>query len=80
MVCVLLVVLSLIVVLRAPAFPLEYLAPAEPARLEPAHVGRETGRFLWTYRLTDLMVSAFLLFTAAACCVAMLRPGREGGG
>ena len=33
----------------------------------------ETVEFLWTYRLIDLMAQAFVLFAAAACCVAVLR-------
>jgi len=33
----------------------------------------ETTEFLWTYRLIDLIAQAFVLFAAAACCVAVLR-------
>jgi hypothetical protein len=36
-------------------------------------VGIEATDFLWTYRLIDLMAQAFVLFAAAACCVAVLR-------
>ena len=36
-------------------------------------VGQEVSRFLWNYRLIDLMAQAFVLFLSAACCVAMLR-------
>ena len=33
----------------------------------------ETTEFLWTYRLIDMIAQAFVLFAAAACCVAVLR-------
>lgn len=36
-------------------------------------IGIETTEFLWTYRLIDLIAQAFVLFAAAACCVAVLR-------
>ena len=36
-------------------------------------VEMETTEFLWTYRLIDLIAQAFVLFAAAACCVAVLR-------
>jgi hypothetical protein len=36
-------------------------------------VGIKTTKFLWTYRLIDLIAQAFVLFAAAACCVAVLR-------
>ncbi len=37
----------------------------------------KTTEFLWTYRLIDLIAQAFVLFAAAACCVAMLRAGEK---
>ena len=36
-------------------------------------VRMETTEFLWTYRLIDMIAQAFVLFAAAACCVAVLR-------
>ncbi len=33
----------------------------------------QTTEFLWTYRLIDMIAQAFVLFAAAACCVAILR-------
>jgi hypothetical protein len=36
-------------------------------------VEMKTTEFLWTYRLIDLIAQAFVLFAAAACCVAVLR-------
>ena len=44
---------------------------AEPIRIE-------TTEFLWTYRLIDLIAQAFVLFAAAACCVAVLRAEEKG--
>lgn len=40
-------------------------------------VKMETTEFLWTYRLIDLIAQAFVLFAAAACCVAILRAGEK---
>lgn len=37
----------------------------------------ETTEFLWNYRLIDLIAQAFVLFAAAACCVAVLRAEEE---
>lgn len=39
--------------------------------VEPVEI--ETAEFLWTYRLIDMIAQAFVLFAAAACCVAVLR-------
>lgn len=39
--------------------------------VEPVEI--ETTEFLWTYRLIDMIAQAFVLFAAAACCVAILR-------
>ena len=39
--------------------------------MEPVEI--ETTEFLWTYRLIDMIAQAFVLFAAAACCVAVLR-------
>ena len=43
--------------------------------VEPVEI--ETAEFLWTYRLIDLIAQAFVLFAAAACCVAVLRAEEE---
>jgi len=45
--------------------------PTEPN--ETAIIGPEVSRFLWNYRVIDLIAQAFVLFAAAACCVALLR-------
>ena len=40
-------------------------------------VEEETTTFLWNYRVIDLIAQAFVLFAAAACCVAVLRTREE---
>lgn len=57
-----LLILSLLVINHE--FPI--LSSAETVEIE-------TTDFLWTYRLIDMMAQAFVLFAAAACCVAVLR-------
>lgn len=47
--------------------------PMEPVRNETSIIGPEVSRFLWNYRVIDLVAQAFVLFAAAACCVALLR-------
>lgn len=39
-------------------------------------IGQYASSFLWTYRVLDVLAGAFLVFIAAACCVAMLREER----
>jgi hypothetical protein len=36
-------------------------------------IGQEVSWFLWNYRVIDLIAQAFVLFAAAACCMALLR-------
>lgn len=43
-----------------------------------SNVGQSTSRYLWVNRTLDLIVQAALVFGAAAGCIAMLRPGKEG--
>jgi hypothetical protein len=40
-------------------------------------IGQEVSRFLWNYRVIDLIAQAFVLFAAATCCVAILRIDEE---
>lgn len=40
---------------------------------ETGIIGQEVSRFLWNYRVVDLIAQAFVLFAAAACCTALLR-------
>jgi len=47
--------------------------PAELVKNETAIIGQEVSRFLWNYRVIDLIAQAFVLFAAAACCTALLR-------
>ena len=62
----------LVVKYEFPAF--EYASPSsELVEIETSTIGQEVSRFLWTYRLIDLIAQAFVLFAAAACCVAVLR-------
>lgn len=72
-------VFSMIVVrYEFPAF--EYASqPAELIEIETSTIGQEVSRFLWTYRLIDLIAQAFVLFAAAACCVAVLRTEKDEG-
>jgi hypothetical protein len=46
---------------------------AELVENETARIGPEVSRFLWDYRVIDLIAQAFVLFAAAACCTALLR-------
>ena len=71
-VLVVLVFSMLIVRYEFPAF--EYASPsAELIESETTEIGAKVSRFLWTNRLIDIIAQAFVLFAAAACCVAMLR-------
>ena len=51
--------------------------PEELVEAETTTIGQDVSRFLWTYRLIDLIAQAFVLFVAAACCVAVLRAEEE---
>lgn len=64
----------LIVEYEFPVF--KYADPDQPPKLvenKTAVIGQEVSRFLWDYRVIDLIAQAFVLFAAAACCVALLR-------
>ena len=58
-------------------FPIfKYADPDQPPILvenETAIIGPKVSQFLWNYRVIDLIAQAFVLFAAAACCVALLR-------
>ena len=62
----------LIVGYEFPDFTSEDL-PEEFVEIEASTIGPEVSRFLWDYRVIDLIAQAFVLFAAAACCVALLR-------
>ena len=64
----------LIVEYDFPAF--KYVDPDQPPELvenDTSIIGQRVSRFLWNYRVLDLMGQAFVLFAAAACCMALLR-------
>lgn len=64
----------LIVEYDFPAF--KYVDPDQPPELvenDPSIIGQRVSRFLWNYRVIDLIAQAFVLFAAAACCMALLR-------
>jgi len=58
-------------------FPVfKYVDPDQPLELvekDTSIIGQEVSRFLWNYRVIDLIAQAFVLFAAAACCMALLR-------
>jgi hypothetical protein len=75
-VLIVLVFSMLVVTYEFPAF--DYADPSpELIEVETTMIGLEVSRFLWTYRLVDLIAQAFVLFAAAACCVAILRLEEE---
>jgi NADH:ubiquinone oxidoreductase subunit 6 (subunit J) len=45
----------------------------------PTNVIQQVSQFLWKYRSLDVIAQAFVLFTAALGCIALLRPSRGGG-
>lgn len=47
-------------------------APARAASVTQS-IGVAESNFMWTYRNTDLIVQAFVLFVAAAGCLVILR-------
>ena len=66
----------LVVMYEFPAF--DYADPSsELIEVETTVIGLEVSRFLWTYRLVDLIAQAFVLFAAATCCMAILRQEEE---
>lgn len=60
----------------------EYAPLEVEQRLVPVgeDVGQEVSRVLWRNRQMDLIVLAFLLFTAGSCCSCILRHERGGEG
>jgi len=71
---VILIFWMLIVEYDFPAF--KYVDPDQPPELvenDTSIIGQRVGWFLWNYRVIDLIAQAFVLFAAAACCMALLR-------
>jgi multisubunit Na+/H+ antiporter MnhB subunit len=58
-------------------FPVfKYVGPDQPPELvenDTSIIGQRVSRFLWEYRVIDLIAQVFVLFAAAACCMALLR-------
>ena len=58
-------------------FPVfKYVGPNPPPELvenDTSIIGQRVSRFLWNYRVIDLIAQAFVLFAAATCCMALLR-------
>ncbi|MEM2983186.1 MAG: hypothetical protein QXH17_08495, partial [Candidatus Bathyarchaeia archaeon] len=42
-----------------------------------SNIGQISSRYLWRSRTLDVIAQAILLFAAAVCCMAMLRPESE---
>jgi hypothetical protein len=67
-------VLILGVLIVQNSFPIFLYAPSnEPLVSVTQSVGPAESNFMWTYRYTDLIAQAVVLFAAAAGCLAMLR-------
>ncbi len=56
-----------------PVFKYSERISAELVENETAIIGQKVSQFLWNYRVMDLIAQAFVLFAAAACCMALLR-------
>lgn len=50
---------------------------AEYVLASAVNSGQLMTRFLWTYRSLDVAAEAFLIFAAAACCIAIMRQHQE---
>lgn len=58
------------------AFPaFRYAAPSRTLIDVSKPIGPEVSAFMWEYRSIDLLAQVFVLFGAAAGCLAMLRAG-----
>ena len=56
------------------SFPAFLYAPSNERLVSVTQpLGQAESDFLWTYRNTDLIAQAFVLFAAAAGCLAILR-------
>jgi len=56
------------------SFPAFLYAPSDKRLTSVTQpVGEAESNFMWTYRNTDLIAQAFVLFAAAAGCLAILR-------
>jgi multisubunit Na+/H+ antiporter MnhB subunit len=73
-----LVMVILVIIISRDTFPIfgYVLTPGHYINVTQ-NVGPESSNFMWTYRNMDLIVQAFVLFAAAAGCLAMLRTNEE---
>lgn len=55
------------------SFPAFLYAPSRKLVSVAQPLGQAESDFIWTYRSTDLIAQAFVLFAAAAGCLAILR-------
>ena len=68
------IMLSMLIVEHEfPVFKYAERISAELVENETAIIGQRVSQFLWNYRVMDLIAQAFVLFAAAACCMALLR-------
>ena len=56
-----------------PVFKYDPDPPPELMKNDTWIIGQRVSWFLWNYRVIDLIAQAFVLFAAAACCMALLR-------
>jgi hypothetical protein len=67
-------VLVLGVFIAQNSFPAFLYAPSKEQLVSVTQsLGQAESNFIWTYRSTDLITQAFVLFAAAAGCLAILR-------
>jgi multisubunit Na+/H+ antiporter MnhB subunit len=73
----LLVILAIILlgfIIMQHSFPVSKYLAQSPYYIDTnQNVGAQDSEFLWTNRYVDLMAQAFMFFTAAAGCIAMLK-------
>jgi hypothetical protein len=75
-----LIVIVSFLILRRPFDIFRYVRfPMIFVEASPTNVIQQVSQFLWKYRSLDVIAQAFVLFTAALGCVALLRPSRRGG-
>lgn len=71
-------VFSFILVIYREPFPaFQYATGANLVDVD-SDVAKSYSKFIWEERWQDLIAQAFVMFTAAASCLAMFRP--KGGG
>jgi NADH-quinone oxidoreductase subunit J len=75
-----LIVIVFLLIQRRPFDIFRYVRfPMTFVEASPTNVIQQVSQFLWKYRSLDVIAQAFVLFTAALGCIALLRPSRGGG-